>query len=141
MSTPAPLPNVDYIDHKPFWEATRQGRLAIQRCSACAAMRFPPRPSCRKCGSFDHAWVDVAPQGTLYSWTVTHVPMHPHFASAVPYALGVVALGGAAGVRMLGRVLAEPAALRMEMRLRAVFEPTADERVVLVNWQPDPPVR
>lgn len=141
MSTPGPLPNVDYIDHKPFWEATRNRRLEVQKCAQCGSLRFPPRPSCKQCGSLDHEWVEVPGKATLFSWTVTHVAMHPHFASAVPYAVGVVELDGGHGVRMLGRVLADPASLRMGMPMRAAFEQTADERVVLVNWEPDPDAR
>lgn len=137
MTVSVPLPNVEDIDQKPYWQSTRERRLQVQTCSHCGVRRFPPRPSCGQCGSLDHEWTDVAPTATLYSWTVTHVAMHPYFASAVPYAIGVVELNEADGIRMLGRLLADPASLRTGMPMRAVFEPTADERVVLVNWQPD----
>ena len=138
MSAAPPLPNVDYLEHKAFWEATRNRRIEVQKCAQCGSLRFPPRPSCTRCGSMEHAWVEVAGKGTLFSWTVTHVAMHPAFASAVPYAVGVVELSGGEGVRMLGRVVnADPAQLRTGMALRAVFEPSTDERVVLVNWEPD----
>lgn len=138
MSTARPLPNVDYIDHKPFWEATRNRRIEVQKCAQCATLRFPPRPSCTKCGSLEHAWVELEGKATLFSWTVTHVPMNPHFASAVPYAVGVVELAGGHGVRMLGRLVnVELAQLRTGLPLRAAFEETGDERIVLVNWEPD----
>lgn len=138
MSAAAPLPNVDYLEHQPFWEAARQQRLVVQKCGQCGTLRFPPRPACGKCGSMEHAWVEVGGRAALFSWTVTHVAMNPAFASLVPYAVAVVELADAPGVRMLGRVVeAAPAQLRTGMAMRAVFEPTADERVVLVNWKPD----
>lgn len=137
MNVAAPLPNVDYIEHKPFWEGTRNRRLQVQKCAQCAALRFPPRPSCSKCGAMEHAWVEVPGEGTLFSWTVTHVPVHPAFASAVPYAVAVVELSAADGVRMLGRLVnADFTQLHTGMALRVVFEPTTDERVVLANWEP-----
>ena len=105
VNTSPPLPNVEYLEHKAFWEATRNRRIEVQKCTQCASLRFPPRPSCTRCGSMEHAWVEVATKGTLFSWTVTHVAMHPAFASAVPYAVAVVQLSGGEGMRMLGRVV------------------------------------
>lgn len=138
MNAPRPLPNVDHLDYKPFWEATRRAQIAVQKCAACGALRFPPRPACPQCGSLEHAWEVQPGSGRLYSWTVTHVPMHPFFADAVPYAVAVVELDGGHGLRMLGRLVGvDPAALRIGLPLRAVFEPV-DESVTLVNWETDP---
>ena len=141
MSAVRPLPTVDYLDHKPFWDATRSGKIMVQKCTACGAVRFPPRPACTKCGSLDVEWVELDAKGHLYSWTVTHVAMNPYFADAVPYAVVVVELAGGEGIRMLGRLAgADPGALHLGLPMRAVFE-EIDERVTLVNWKPEPKPR
>ena len=31
-------------DTKFFWEALKENKLLVQRCSSCAALRHPPRP-------------------------------------------------------------------------------------------------
>ena len=33
----------------PFFAAAREGRLVVQRCAGCAALRFPPREICSAC--------------------------------------------------------------------------------------------
>ena len=52
----------------PFFEAAAQGRLVVQRCNSCKALRWPPLSGCPECRSRDTTWVDVAPTGTVWSF-------------------------------------------------------------------------
>ena len=141
MSSGRPVPNVEHLEHRAFWEATRAHQIKVQKCASCGTHRFPPRPACNECGSLEHEWVELSGKGRLYSWTTTHVAMMPSFADAVPYIVGVIELEGAKGVRMLGRVVhAESGRLRLGTPVRAVFE-DVDDKVTLVNWEPDPAAR
>jgi uncharacterized OB-fold protein len=63
-----------------FWfEAAREHRLVIQRCTGCRALRHPPGPVCPSCGSLDWDTVEAAGTGTVYSYVVNHHPRHPAF--------------------------------------------------------------
>ncbi|MBX6378916.1 MAG: Zn-ribbon domain-containing OB-fold protein [Clostridia bacterium] len=131
-----PLPDLTYIDHRPFWEGTRRHELRIQRCADCGLWRHFPRPMCPRCGSTRAEWPAVTPRGTLYSWTVTHRAMLPAFAGDVPYAIVIVELDEPRGVRLLGNAVdCDPSELRLGMPMEAVFQDVTDE-VTLVHWRP-----
>lgn len=89
---------------RPFWEALGQGRLISTRCAQCETLGFPPRNLCRACWSRELRWVDLAPQGTLYSFTRVHVAPGA-FRSDTPYAIGIVDLQ--AGPRLMCRMIGE----------------------------------
>jgi uncharacterized OB-fold protein/acyl dehydratase len=73
---PRPALNLD----NGFWfEAAREHRLVVQRCTACATLRHPPGPQCPQCQSFEWDTVEASGRGTLYSWVVAHHPRHPAF--------------------------------------------------------------
>lgn len=87
--TPAPAPvglNAEW-----YRQLARAG-LHFQRCSSCGTWRHPPRVLCASCGSEAWTWEPSSARGRLFSWTVTHQPLHPEFASVVPYAVVVVEL-------------------------------------------------
>ena len=63
-----------------FWfDAAREHRLVIQRCTGCSELRHPPGPVCPCCGSLDWDTVEAAGTGTVYSYVVNHHPKHPAF--------------------------------------------------------------
>jgi uncharacterized protein len=72
-----------------FWDAARSGRLLIQRCTACGAHQFYPRPFCLRCqGTVE--WTESAGRGVVYAQTLVHVetPGGPK----PPYTVAVVEL-------------------------------------------------
>jgi uncharacterized OB-fold protein len=74
-----------------FWfEAAAEGRLVIQKCSACGTLRHPPGPACPECRSFDWEAIDSSGRAVLHSWTVIHHPQDPAF--EYPLAVGLVDL-------------------------------------------------
>lgn len=73
---PRPALNLD----NQFWfEAAKEHRLVVQRCTACHTLRHPPGPECPQCQSFEWDTVEASGRGTLYSWVVAHHPRHPAF--------------------------------------------------------------
>lgn len=131
-----PLPNVEQVDHAPFWEGTRIGELRVQRCGDCGRLRWPPHPNCPACRSFATEWPAVAPRGRLFTWNICNQAMHPGFRDEVPFAIVIVALEAAPEIRFLGRLTGgDFRDLRPDQPLTAVFERMTDE-VTLVNWQP-----
>ncbi|KQY50944.1 bifunctional MaoC family dehydratase N-terminal/OB-fold nucleic acid binding domain-containing protein [Nocardioides sp. Root140] len=73
---PKPAINLDNA----FWfEAARERRLVVQRCTSCESLRHPPGPECPECQSFEWDTVECSGRGTLYSYVVAHHPRHPAF--------------------------------------------------------------
>jgi uncharacterized OB-fold protein len=134
---PKPLPDVDDLDNGPFWRGTAAGKLQVKQCGACGRHHWPPRLGCPHCGSGDVGWVTVARRGEVYAWTVVHRSQTPGFETEVPYAVVLVALDAAPGVRMIGNLVnLAPDQLKPGLRVEAVFTPAGDGSVTLVNWQP-----
>lgn len=77
-------------DNNFFFEAAAQGRLELQRCSDCGALRHPPGPACPQCRSFAWGTVVSTRLGTLHSWTVLHHPKDDAF--TYPLGVGLVDL-------------------------------------------------
>ena len=77
---------------RPFWDAAKDGRLAIQRCAACRYYNHPPKAACDNCLSTDLAFEDVSGLGAVWSWTVMHRKSVAGFEDAVPYLTALVEL-------------------------------------------------
>jgi uncharacterized OB-fold protein len=88
-----------------FWEGARDGRLLIQRCSACGTYIHVPRPVCRTCLSFELAPAEVSGRATVYSFTETHKAFHPFFVDRVPFLLATVELEEQAGLMLLSNLV------------------------------------
>ncbi|MDJ0847611.1 MAG: OB-fold domain-containing protein [Myxococcota bacterium] len=129
---PLPVPDED---SRPFWEGCRRGELLMQRCADCGHLRFTPRHLCPRCRSAACEWVPVSGRGTIYSRVVCHPPVLPAFADRVPYAVVLVELDEAAGLRLLGNLLgAPPEAARIGARVRVEFQELNDE-IALPQWR------
>lgn len=84
-----------------FWDALRAERLETTQCTACGHATFPPKPICPHCWHEDVRWIDVAPEGQLYSWTRIHAGPAV-FERELPYSVGVVDLN--MGIRLAVRL-------------------------------------
>ena len=94
MTTPPPAKPIPHPDatSQPYWDAAAEGRLRLQRCTACAAVRHYPQPVCPHCCSLAVEWFDATGRGAVHSWTVAHHPFHPAFKDDLPYTLVTVDL-------------------------------------------------
>jgi uncharacterized OB-fold protein len=54
-----------------YWEATREKRLLVQRCTRTGQYQFFPRPVSIATGTRDLEWVEVDGCGEIYSHTLT----------------------------------------------------------------------
>lgn len=136
-AAPKPLPDRQDIDNGRFWTGTDEGRLQVKHCDNCSRDHWPPRLGCPYCGSYNVEWAAVDPTGTIFSWTVVHRSQTPGFDTEVPYAVVLVELDSAKGVRMVGNLAdCPPDRLKAGLAVEAVFTPAADGSVKLVNWRP-----
>ncbi|MBI1817443.1 MAG: Zn-ribbon domain-containing OB-fold protein [Deltaproteobacteria bacterium] len=115
---PIPVPN---FDNAGFWEGCRQHELRIQRCTACGALRHPPRPMCPHCGGVDSDWMRASGRGSVFSFTIVHGPTLPVFQAQAPYNVVVVQLDeGPYIVSNLVDCRAEQ--IRIGVKVEVVFE-------------------
>jgi len=84
---PAPRPQPATTPDNHWWfEALAAGRLVVQGCSECGAVRHPPGPMCPRCHSLAWEEVPTLGTGTVHSAVVVHYPQVPGF----DYPLGVL---------------------------------------------------
>ena len=132
-----PVPDLDDPLFAPFWEGTRSGILRTMACTGCGADHWPPRHYCVHCGGFSMTWKAHTGRGVLYSWTVVHKPTAKGFAE-VPYAVLIVGLEDAPGVRIVGNLAGNDfSALEVGLALQASFVRAGPEgEIHLVQWEP-----
>ena len=115
---PIPVPSKET---KPFWEAARQRKLVMPRCTSCGTYRFPVSRHCRACGKVGHEWVEVSGRGTVFSFVTYHRHYHPGFAGDLPYVVGLIAL--AEGPRIISNIVGiAPEEIRCDMPVAVQFE-------------------
>ena len=114
---PAPTEETDA-----FWEAASEGRLVVDRCTACGQASFPPRGMCRACRGRSMEPLEITGEGVVYSFTVNHQRWQPDL--EVPFTIVLVEFPDHPGVRVAGRLRGgEPA---IGMRVEVGFEPGPD---------------
>jgi uncharacterized OB-fold protein/acyl dehydratase len=126
------------LDTEFFWEGARAGELRIQRCADCGVLQHPPGPMCPRCHATKRDHIVAEGRGTVFSFVVHHHPPVP--GRTPPYVVALVELEE--GVRVVGNVLCDPAAVSIGMPVELTFEKIDDE-LTLPQWQPvgtPPPV-
>ncbi|MFD7169868.1 Zn-ribbon domain-containing OB-fold protein [Streptomyces violascens] len=130
-------------DGAPFWEYAARGELRVQACAApdCGRLRFPPRPCCPHCQSFDSEWRRVSGRGRIWSYVFPHPPLLPDYAAQAPYNAVIVELAEDPLIRLVGNVVAEPdaaldsvdpARLRIGARVQVAF--TEVDGMAVPRW-------
>lgn len=123
---------------EPFWQASKDGRLAIQRCGDCGYYNHPPKPVCDRCQSADLAFAEVSGLGTVWSFTVMHQKSVAGFEEAVPYLTALVELDEQPMLLMLSNLPGvSPEEVRIGERVRVAFEALEDGNV-LPQFVPTP---
>lgn len=86
-----PVPNVNE-ETAPFWRATREHRLLLQRCAACGAVQHYYRAFCASCWSTDVQDEPASGAGSVWSFSVIWKNRAPGFDQLGPYVVAVVEL-------------------------------------------------
>lgn len=94
------LPTPDDVT-TPWWDATRESRLLLQRCTGCSHVQHYPRVVCTACAGTDLEWIESKGVGTIDSFTVVHRAPNPVF--EVPYVIARVCL--TEGPTLLTRII------------------------------------
>jgi uncharacterized protein len=135
-----------------YFRFCANGELRLQRCKACALVRYPPGPACPWCSGNALDWVPVHGRGTVYSYTEVRHAVQPAFRAHVPYLALLVELDDQRGkpteheaIRMIGNLamadgtLAPPELVRtvgIGSRVRIVFA-VAGPDIAIPHWTLD----
>ncbi|MCX5391345.1 Zn-ribbon domain-containing OB-fold protein [Streptomyces sp. NBC_00094] len=130
-------------DGAPFWEYTARGELRVQACAApdCGELRFPPRPCCPHCHSFDSEWRLMSGRGRIWSYVLPHPPLLPDYAAQPGYNAVLVELAEAPRIRLVGNVVTipdaplnsvDPGRLRIGAPVKVAF--TEVDGVTVPRW-------
>jgi hypothetical protein len=130
--TSRPRPGPDHVS-APFWDATAEGRLTVQRCTTCGVAQHYPRAMCRACAG-ETVWEPCSGRGTVYTFSVVRQNSSPPFDGLVPYVVAMIDLPE--GPRLMGNVTdCDVEAVRVGMPVEVWFEPIGDG-IVLPQWRP-----
>jgi uncharacterized OB-fold protein len=111
---PAPVTNPETA---PFWDAARQGKFMIKRCTACGEAHYFPRSICPFCFSDKTVWEQSSGEGAIY--TVSLMRKSP----AGPYAIAYVTLQE--GPSLLTNIVdCDLEALKIGQKVKVVFKAT-----------------
>jgi uncharacterized OB-fold protein len=102
MTSQLPEPIVN-ADSEPYWRGAKEGKLLLQKCSACGTLRFFPRYLCGECGSDNTQWVQASGRGTVHSFSIVHRAAFPEFQAITPYAIALIDLEE--GPRMMTNIV------------------------------------
>lgn len=115
-----------------FWEALREHRLLIQRCTGCQTLRHPPRPMCPHCNSLVWDTIESTGRGTVHSFVMPRHPPLPWFEGT--YIVVLVDLPE--GTRLVSNLCGiEPEDVRIGMPVEVFFE-HFDDGLVLPQFRP-----
>ena len=90
MATLKLLPPVDADPvSQPFYDAAREGRLVVQRCTACRTTQLGSE-ICNCCSGTQLEWIAASGKAVVYSFVVMHLAYHAAFAA--PYQSAIVEL-------------------------------------------------
>lgn len=124
---PRPAPVLD-PEMEPFWRATAEGRLTVQRCIPHGHVQLYPRAHCVVCrGPVE--LVDASGRGTIYSLTIIGQNFSRSFAHLIPYVVALVDLDE--GPRLMTNIVGcDPDDVTIGARVRVRFEAVSDEASV-----------
>lgn len=122
-----PLPVPDDLS-RPYWEAAREGRLALQRCGQCRRFQHPPEIVCLACGHEDLAFEPVSGRGVIHAHSVMYDRRVYGFEDRIPYVNVVVELEEQPLLTTVANLVdAEPSQLKIGLPVEVVFERLTDD--------------
>ena len=122
----------------PYWEGLRKNRLLVQRCGRCSTWQFGPEWLCHSCHAFDPGWVEIEPNGLIYSWERIWHPSHASLRTQGAYLAVLVEIPHAGGIRMVGNLLGDPMqTVSIGASVQGSFEhhPDSDRSYSLLHWK------
>jgi uncharacterized protein len=109
----------------PYWAATVEGRLVVQKCTSCGHHQLYARAHCLVCRA-PVEWFTVSGRGTIYSYTVIRQNFSRAFRELLPYVVALVDLDE--GPRLMTNIVGSaPEDVRVGAVVQVRFEQVSDE--------------
>ncbi len=113
-----PAPGVN-PETETFWNAAKQGKFLVKKCTACGKAHWYPRTICPHCFSDATEWVEASGNGTIYSVSV--MQRAPEI-----YAIAYVTLDE--GTTMMTNIVdCDYQKLAIGQKVKVTFKPTQGE--------------
>lgn len=123
------LPAPDALT-EPYWEAAREGKLAVQRCEGCSRYHHPPVYFCVNCRdeNAELRFSEVSGRGTVYSHYIHYDSEIRAFRDKTPYPVVMVELDEQPGLFLLANLLdSEFDRIHAGMAVEVVFDRASDD--------------
>ncbi len=128
LPTPTPMT-------QPFWDALRLHRLVLQFSPSTRQWVYYPRSHALGTLADDLEWREATGTGTVYTFTIARRPTAPAWEGASPQVIAVVELDE--GPRLTTELVGiDPEAVRIGMRVSAVFDDVPGHDVTLLRFAP-----
>ena len=101
----------------PFWDAAKQGKFLIKRCTACGEPHYFPRSICPFCFSDKTVWEESSGEGKIYTFSLMRK------SASGPYAIGYVTLKEGPSLQT-NFVDCDLGKLKIGQKVKVVFKPT-----------------
>lgn len=129
---PVPTPTT-----QPFWDALRQHRLVLQFSPSTGQWVYYPRSHAPGTLADDLEWREASGMGAVYTFTVARRPTAPAWEGVSPQLIAVVELDE--GPKLTTELVGiDPDAVRIGLRVRAVFDKPPGSEVTLLRFAPAP---
>ena len=128
---------------EPYWAGLEEGKFLLPRCAGCKQWIWPAHFRCGDCGSWTVDWVEMAPTGTVYTWTRNHSvsDVIKERAVMLPYVTMLVEIPQANGIRIPGVLSGSDSNLRIGAPLTGRIRAADDisKGYVTMEWQLETP--
>lgn len=130
-----PIPEMGDPLTKPFWDAAKQDRFVLPRCTACNRVHWYPRFICPFCHATEIEWIEGSGIGYIHTFAVQHRAFGG-WAEETPFVTAYIDL--AEGDRMFtvlrGVDATKPETIKIGAKVKVEFEP-ASEDVHIPFWR------
>ena len=132
LEVPTRIPSPRGHDNKWWWDACDAGKVLIQRCKNCGALRHPPRPMCGECQSMEWDYIESTLDGEIMSYTCLRHPVIPGYPKDPMIAVIKLAEGTHFVANIVGCTYED---LSIGMKVKGKVE-QVDEKTVLPQFYP-----
>jgi uncharacterized OB-fold protein len=127
-----PLPTITAAN-RPFWDALRDHRFTVPKCTNCGDYNWSPYPACRSCLSTSQEWAAVSGRGTVYSYSAVYKGL---VTFDCPHIFALIELDEKPRtVTVLSNIVgSEPKDIRIGMPVEVVFEDVPEHDITLYKF-------
>ncbi|MGE3075981.1 MAG: Zn-ribbon domain-containing OB-fold protein [Dehalococcoidia bacterium] len=130
-----PIPEPGDPLTQPFWDAAKQDKFVLPRCTDCNRAHWYPRFICPHCHSTNIEWFDASGDGFIHTFAVQHRAFGG-WADETPFVTAYIDL--AEGDRMFtvlrGVDATKPETIKIGAKVKVEFE-AASEDVHIPFWR------